>query len=418
MPSDTTVKLGLRSANTGSFDIFAHKKKYREKKSELMAKAGHAVGFKTAAQLQRTQLPVPWLALQYVMGRPGIPMNTLNEFLGQECTAKSSLMMALAGHWVKNNIPVYYINTEPKALESEWISRLVSRDPDMGLAIADAIDVSEQTFTLDDMDSKLRSWVDLQRNKTGIPISVPLVVIVDTITNLMNPDEAAVSVTEKSKQKTLDHGVADIGAKPGVTAKWQQAWVRQMTQLCSDYNVTIICVSGTNQDMNAGPYSSAARNKTKTGGCALNKETGLQISVIYKGQLKASNKTIGKTIQLTNLKNSFGSDARLTTYNLITENLVTTDTYQQFPLDFDTAGANLLCAHKLFGLSVNSGLYTSEELQIYQGTAETVMQRIDSDDSLKLRAWTGLGLCGFDRKFVKVKPKPEDEGETEKSDPS
>ena len=69
-------------------------------------------------------LPVPWL-LQYLIGRPGIPANSITEFIGQESVGKSSLVYALMGNFIANNIPCYYINSEPKALEGDWQARLV-----------------------------------------------------------------------------------------------------------------------------------------------------------------------------------------------------------------------------------------------------------------------------------------------------
>lgn len=390
------VTLNTRMVSGGGFDIFAQKSKDKEQRKALLAKIGMADGFKTAAQLRREQLPIPWLSLQYLIGRPGFPVKTIIEFLGEENTSKSSLVTALACHWVKNNIPCYIINTEAKALETDWIMHLASTDPTMAAKIADCLEISEQTYTLTEMDTKLRTWVKAYRVKQGLPKEIPLVVIVDTITNLMNDEEAAINYTSTSKTATatLDKTINDISARPGVTAKWHQMWVRQLNKICNDYNVTIICVSGTNVDMDAGMFASKKKNKVKTGGVALNKETSFQITVTNKGDTKATDVS-GRDVLLYCHKNSYGPVQREMVYTIITENLVHDESYYQFPLRLDYAGAQMLAKKKILGITCSDNLFSSDQLDIYQYTAEDLMNYINEHDDIKVKIWTLLGMTGF-----------------------
>ena len=98
------VKIRAKKVST-KFDIFADEAVLQQEK-ELLAKAGVRGAFKSAADINREYLPVPWFALQYVFGKIGITTNTFNEFIGQECVGKSSLAFALACNFIKNGIPV------------------------------------------------------------------------------------------------------------------------------------------------------------------------------------------------------------------------------------------------------------------------------------------------------------------------
>lgn len=405
------VTASVRSAvkNTG-FNLMARRKEIKEQNKSLLAKAGLADGFKSAAEIQRAQLPIPWLAMQAMLGRVGMPVNTIIEFLGQENTGKSTLVMRLLAYWATHNIPSYLINTEPKMLESDWISRLCSTDPELGPQIAECIDVSEQTYTLDEMDGKLRTWVRAQRIDNKIPNDVPLVVAIDSITKLMNAEEAAVLSTEKTKKDAvLGKGVADVSAKPGVTAKWTHEWVRLLNDTLNKYNVTVICVSGTNQNMNAGPNASfapdggASLNKTKTGGTAINQSACLQMTVTAKGIAKdTKNNAIGRLVRLRCVKNSYGPVFGDLTYQLKNKNFADSDGYQENPVDMDEAGANLLVVNKIFGFKVNQKEYTSEKLNLFQLTAKQVMDYLDEHEDIKVQVWKQLGITGYDTTATSV----------------
>ena len=153
-PTATTVKRPkFRTAvkNT-SFNIFDTESD-KQRTKDLMAKAGVGAGFGSSTQSARDYLPVPWLALQYLIGRPGIPMNTITEFIGSESVGKSSLVYALMGEFVAHNIPCFYINSEPKALEPDWQLRLLGTDPVKGRKIRDAIDI-QPLNALEEMDDE------------------------------------------------------------------------------------------------------------------------------------------------------------------------------------------------------------------------------------------------------------------------
>ena len=114
-------KTKIRAKRVASkFDIFSDEATVQQEK-DLLAKAGVRGAFKSASDINREYLPLPWFALQYAIGKIGFTVNTFNEFIGQECVGKSSLAFALACNFIKNGIPVLYINTEAKMLEGSWL---------------------------------------------------------------------------------------------------------------------------------------------------------------------------------------------------------------------------------------------------------------------------------------------------------
>lgn len=398
-----------KQAGAGSsFDVFDDDD---DLERELMAKAGLADGLKSAADIARAYLPLPHMALEWVIGRRGIPIKTVNEFIGEENTGKSSLMYRLMGTFIQNSIPCYYINTEPKELETEWIARLTgSNDPATAKKIAKAIKVDGLTSTLDEMDEKVRTWAHIKRYELGkkcVPFDIPLVIIVDSLSKLMNPAEATVLCGSDSKsagkKAEMMKGVADISQQPGVTAKWQHVWMRIIAPFCDKYNVTIIVTSGQNSKMDSTGSSKFATdggkslNKTKTGGNATNQSSGLQATVTQCGMAKKGTNTIGRLVRLRVVKSSFGPVFRDIIYTIQAERFTDdADNYISQAIDMDEAFANVLVENKVFGLSVLKKRYTSMELGLNQVTAEELCRLIHSNDELRYKVGSALKISGYE----------------------
>lgn len=387
-----------------AFDIFANDQLVEQTKS-LLAKSSMASGFKSAADINRDYLPLPWPALQYLIGRIGIPVNTIIEFIGQENTGKSSLVMAMLGNFIKYNIPCLFCNSEPKMLESDWISRLVGADASMGDKVKRVLEVTERLYTLDDMDKLIRKWVQVKRYEQGIPKSVPLVCVIDTITKLLNPEEAEALIVQEGKDKSvnvLKNSVSDISKKPGVTAKWLHEWTRAITSMLNEENVTIICVSGQNQNMSAGPAGSfapdggASLNKTRIGGTAMNQSASIQITITRKGIWKDSaGNQIGDVIRARVVKNSYGPK-RSIEYGMRND-LFSDDTgYVQQAIDMDEAFANILVANKIKGLTCTRKLYSSEAMGVHQLKAPALVAKLLADEDMMDEIGALLKISGYE----------------------
>lgn len=394
------VQLTYRSGvkNT-SFDIFAGTKALRDKSQKLGA-------FKTMDEIATDYLPVPWMALQYLIGRVGIPMKTIVEFIGAEGTGKSSIVGTLIGNFVTHNIPCYYINSEAKVLEPDWRMRLYHRDPAMSEKI-DSVVNYDYISTLSQMKDRINSWIEAQREV--IPVDVPLVIAVDSITKLMNDDEAAAAGWD-SKTESFAYGKAkDVSKKPGVTAKWMHEWSRFIAPILQTNNVTLILVSGQNQDMNSQPSpfipasAIAKRNKTRTGGNAINQSAALQFTLTKMSDAKrvSTAKASGKNVCIYTAKNSYGPTGREVTYTVWDnrkENFEDSDVpgkYMASPIDMDVTLCNLLLDSKVFGLTVTANKFTSEELELFKVTAADVVRAIYAKPANVLKASKALSIYGY-----------------------
>lgn len=387
-----------------AFDIFSNNNDIALTR-DFLAKAKLADGFKSAAEISRDYLPLPWPAMQYLIGRIGFPVNTLIEFIGQENTGKSSMVMSILANFVRYNIPCLYCNSEPKMLESTWIERLAGENVADGHKIMRVLEVSERLCTLDDMDKLIRKWVAWKRYEqpNPVPKSVPLVCVVDTISKLLNPEEAEVLLSQGKDKSTdvLKNNLDDVSKKPGVTAKWLHAWTRAITPLLNKENVTIICVSGQNQNQNAGSSvfaqdGGASLNKTRIGGTAMNQSTCIQITITKVGLWKDSKgDQIGDMIRARVVKNSYGPK-RSITYGMRNDKFSDSDGCKQQALDMDETFANILVDNSIFGLTCTRKLYSSAELGLTQVRANVLVSKIMSDDDLMDKVGTALKIGGYE----------------------
>lgn len=403
-------RLKFRSAvRNAKFDIFSASAAKQITK-DLMAKVGKGSGFEKSSAGARDYLPVPWVALQYLIGRPGIPINTITEFIGSEGVGKSSLVYALMGGFITNNIPCYYINSEPKALEPDWQLRLLGSNPTVAKQVRDVIDI-QSLNSLEEMDEHIRAWVSIKRDEENVPLDVPLVIVIDSITKLMNPEEFAATGLVKLKpgEKRKPEGASNVSQKPGVTAKWLHQWTRLITPVLDQKNVTIITVSGQNQNMDAGaspsyiPKSATnKRNKTRTGGEALNQSAALQFIVTYKGSVKnTAGDSCGKEICLFCAKNSYGPTAREIKYYIYDDRAENykedvEGVYHQQAIDMDISLASLLVDRKVLGISVTRKRYSSSRMDVYELSPRGLVEHITADPDLFKEVTTALSIKGYD----------------------
>lgn len=392
---------------SGKFDLFSNDNIIAEQK-DLMAKAGKASGFKSITEVNKDNLPVPWMALQYLIGKIGITANTFNEIIGQECVGKSSLMIALACNFINNNIPTLYINTEPKQIEGPWLARLAGKDKARGRQILERLPIT-QCYSYDEMDATVRNWIKVQRQDLGISNDTPLVVIVDSITHLKTPEEAAVTADGKTAKdggifKSLTKGVQDVGGKIASAATWMSVWTRLFAEQLDKFNVTMLLVCGQSVKMSASPAGGLAGdgglslNGERIGGNAMKRDAGLRFTVTRAGFLKSSDgkRNIGEKIRARNLKNSFGSKMGDIEYFIKNKDWKDgPDTVDQ-AINMDKALGEILVAEDVLGFKVTRGKYTSLQLGIEDLDATQLAEKINSDEELQVKIGQALGINGYE----------------------
>lgn len=387
------------------FDIFADDNVVDDTK-ELLAKVDMADGFKSAGDIARDYLPIPWPAFQYLLGRVGIPRNTIVEFIGGENLGKSSLLLALLYNFINYNIPCVCLNGDAKEVEANWSERLAGEDASRGKKIISRLETAN-IYTLNEMDKFIRNWVRIKRYELDRPIpkEVPLVVAVDSYTRLLDPEMEKVAMSVDARKKTVDvtkGGVEDISQKPGVFAKWMHNWLDLIKPLLEKENVTLFLTCGQNQNMNAGPVAmfspeaAARNNKTRKGGTAVNGAAAYQITITKKGILKDSaNNRIGNIICANVAKNSYGPH-RMMDYGLRNAGFSDYDNFKQQALEMDKTFAELLLENKLFGVTCTRGLYSSDELDLHQVKANILTNHIKSNDDLMLKTASALHISGYE----------------------
>ena len=403
-PSGAKVTFASAIPNT-TFDLLAEA-------DELEARMETVDGFKTAAEVANSFLPLPssWMALQYIIGRPGIPLNTIVEIMGLETVGKSSFVCALLGNLMAHNVPCLYLNSEPKVLLSDWRRRLFNTDPVKSEKIDRLFDktVYKPVSTYNETDKIIRKWI--KEKRAVLSKDIPLVIAIDSYTKLMNSEEEETMAwtTSEDKKETTLKGVEDISKKPGVTAKWLHQWCRAITPILRSQNVTIIMVAGKAQDQNANPILPKSAmdkyNKTRPGGTALNQSAALQLNLSDKGAVKQGNEPVAKMIEVYVQKNSYGPEKRSIIYTLYdnrVENFLGKDIMGKYiapAIDMDEALCNLLVARNVFGLTLNAKRYTSAELNLMRARPAEVVKAIYSKQENIIEVAKALSIVGYELK--------------------
>lgn len=383
--------LAARAANKKNFDAAAAMRK------DLLSKLGVGTGLTQAAKVDRDCIPYQWMALQYLTGNIGLPVQTVSEIIGSDRMGKSSLLMAMLASFTKSGCYCLYISTEAKTLKKKWIrQRLCGHDKALAEEIADTIDVEEGLTTFGEVDKYMRNWAHIKRNVEGCPLSEPLVIVVDSISALLT-DEAGKAIIDKdAKDAGVQKGVDDVKEKMCGAAYWLHRWVRFLKQWMQDNNATVICVSSQNQDLSL--FKSADKNnRTKLGGEALNQKSALQIT-LSKAPVKQASLVEGtKNILIKCLKNSYGAEGRELIYTLKQEayKYADTETFTEQAIDMSTTLCNILLENGLFGITSNRKRYSSDELGLYQVSAEEFEERVNGDEALQHKIGVALGIDGY-----------------------
>lgn len=391
----------MSACNTAvtKFDVFAEENTVESMKGLLNAKSD---AFKSAAEICRAYLPVPHMALEYLIGRIGIPVNTFVEILGKECLGKSSLVMLLAFYFIKNGCLCLYVNTEPKVVEGQWLNRLAGTDPELGDRLIERLPIV-QCPSYDLMDSAVRDWISTMREVKKVPNEVPLVIFIDSITNLRDPNEDEITIDRKhptgSDKIAISKGVSEINKRPASAASWMAPWCRNFSEILSQYNATIIAVSSQSTPI-ATSYGANipgdSLNKTRRGGQALHNVCALQFTLSYAKQFLESQTVVGDIITARCVKNSYGSKQGKIQYTVRNKNWKDADGYIDQAIDMSTAIPNALVDNKLFGTSCTKGLYTSVELGANMMTAEAFTEYIESNEAVRIRVGNALGINGYE----------------------
>lgn len=325
------------------------------------------LSFKRMSDVRREFMRFNNLSLERLFGMCGIPHGTLGEIIGPESSGKTTLCFTLMGLALKYYCPCLYISTENKPPGTERAMRMLSTDPVEAATMLRRITMHE-THTLKESVDTMDVWIDYVRNKAPIviPITTPIVVVIDTWSKLMNDAEANGFVEHpdfmeaKAKKKLKEVGEA---AKMGHAA-FAQAWCRRLPHMHEKYNLILILVGHQNVSVvmaqpgqKAPPPKSAMHNKTRIGGKAFDQNSAWQL-IVAKGEQWKDTSTggvIGNVIRARMEKNSYGPQGRTAEWNLRNEVPVDTSAYLDPAIHFYIFFMKYMAEMKLLDVEVRSG---------------------------------------------------------------
>jgi len=329
-------RCGAISAPDLGFDILSDKCDVYDNAAQVLSsvvgrRKNQTVGFATAADVRKNVLLIPEFELQHAMGIVGIPHGSFLEIIAPESAGKTSLALTMAGWAMNAGVPVVYCECEGKQMPPSRMIRTMHPDPSRAKVMLDRLRI-ERIGSLAHLDQFIMDYADVMRGRKSLkdyPISVPkhvpLMIIVDPWSRLLNEDEAAMFYdygenmnAKKGKKLKQTATGSNLGH-----AKFAHAWCRRLAYMCERDNIILVLCQHQNEDLKAAMAQSfgpkiilpesvtGLQNKTHIGGKALHQLASQQWVMFQRGVAKYKDKSnSGKTVNLSVVKNSYGPEKR------------------------------------------------------------------------------------------------------------
>lgn len=382
----------------------------------LSARKNRTTDYRTMDQVRVELLPVRDFFFQHFLGSYGIPKRSLLEIIAGKGLGKTTLALWLAGGIIdKTGAPTLFLEGEGKPIDANRAIRTMSTDPVRAKKLLQSI-TFKSVKQLAEMHEQLllfcRTWRgENVRGKKGIaiPRSIPLVVIVDPFSKLLNQAEANgfydynKNMDEANKKKVKDIGE---GSNLG-HSNWAAGWGRRLGHIMEFYNVLLIVTHHQNCkiDMGGGggislPENTAALyNTVKIGGKATEQNAATMIIMAQGGQVKDSGGNVqGKYINARVEKNSYGPGNRKASWELreVCEPFDIEGKYLDSALHFEDEMGKWMATEKLCGVTVDRKRYTSKELGLNGATGVELSQAFHSDLDMMNKLGKDLRMVGYD----------------------
>lgn len=381
------------------------------------ARANKPSNFKTMAEVRREMLTLPHIALQWALGSHGIPHGSLVEIIAPDGVGKTHLVYYLLGNAILSGCPSLYMEAEGKPMLGDRALRLFHTDPSMAQRVADRL-CWVGVHSLSEMDEKLHDFVKLWRGKLDWPLNSPLVVAVDPWSKLLNQGEAIgfynygknmVGKPDKGKPgkaKFKETGtVSNLGH-----AQFASDWARRLATTMDTQNVIVILVHHQQDkiEMSAGPkmpgfmespLTAMLKNRTHRGGRSLNQTAAVQLIMAPLSDVKndATEAFEGSNVRIRVEKNSYGPRNRQIDFFLRNEHMAyDRPGYIDPAVQFDGHFARWLAQQGMFGIKVDSNLYTCQEMGILAVSAAAMGNAVNTNEAARMRVGGLTGIAGYD----------------------
>lgn len=230
-------------------------------------------------------IPTNNIAIDYIIGRRGLPSGRISHIYGKSGSGKSSLVASIIGAAQAKGIECALIDAE-NSYDASW-SRRFNVDPD-SLVLGEP-DSLEESF---DMTRDI-----ISQFSTGI--TSPTLVVYDSISALPSTSE-------------LEQEDSSSSQAQGIHARIISRELRKTGPLVKNKNVCLLFVS----QLRDNPRASWGNTESILGGNALKFHAGLWIKLAAIKTLKVKEEAIGFTIQAQTTKNKFTRPYKVHTFNL------------------------------------------------------------------------------------------------------
>lgn len=276
--------------------------------------------FRTLSDIQQDIVPVDHFYLQYLLDCVGYPLGGFIQIIGDSRLGKSTFGHYLLGCAMRHRrCPTLAIHWAVKPFLPDRAYRTMSSDPRQAQLMVERTDQSA-VATLAEMEQACYDWVQVWRQDLKLPLSIPLVILVDNASKYLSNEEAAGFVewsdwqSAKQKKKLKETG----GGSNFTSAKFFQAWTRRCGDWCPKNNVTIIAVCDQNDDIDmsqGGGVVMAEKhatlyNDTVRGGRGMKQVSILRLIFGYDSQQKVGDRLTGINVNFRCAKSSYGADER------------------------------------------------------------------------------------------------------------
>lgn len=382
--------------------------------------------FRSLTDIRRNSIPLRHFYLQYLFGMAYLPSSTVIEAIGAEGIGKTTLAFYIAGEAAMGNVPVYYQETEAKLMPEEQIIRCLSRDPILAQKIFSRAIGKDSAHEIREAIGKFEDWALTLRGKTYVskdavvPSINPLLGIIDTVSKLMAPGEAAGYheygdyQSEESKKKMKEVG----GGSNLEHAKLFAAWCRRLPAFLEVNNGVLWLNSHQNDkiDMGGGgaSYMSADAgklyNKTKIGGKAFNQNAAIQLILAPSTLAKnGSGEITGRMVKVRVDKNSFGPDNRVIEYELRNRYTEDSDTHLECPIRLDEGMAKWFADERILGTTVERKRYTCETLSVINGDGVDLAKALHANPETMQRLAKDLKIRGYEDPITEIEKEIKEE---------